>query len=169
MKKSTALTILLLASGLAYGSQNPADVIFNYYEALNTGDYKKAYSYLSQERKSVIKENEYIRFHEKSPYKEVYEQFIKYELLEENILKNSAVIKLKTTMPAQSTILPIFYSASYLPINTLEDKKELAKFVRKRIIELEKNGSIQYEHGDVVVTMVKENGEWKLAKNEDPE
>lgn len=169
MKKSIALIIILLVSGLTYASEHPSEIIFKYYEALNIGNYKKAYSFLSHERKSLINENEYIIFHEKSPYKEVYEQFITYELLEKVVLKDSAVIKLKTTMPAQSVILPIFYSASHLAINTIEGKKELAEFVNKKLIKMEKNGSILYEYGDVVVTMVKENGEWKLAKNKAPE
>lgn len=169
MKKTITLLMILVVSGLAYASNNPSDIIFNYYDALNIGDYKKAYSYLSQERKSVIKENEYVSFHKKAPYKEVYDQFIKYELIKEAILEDTAILELKTKIPAQSIILPIFYSASYMETDTRAGKEELSKFVKKRLKEMGKDVTILYVYGDIVVNMVKENGEWKLAKNKDPQ
>lgn len=164
MKKTITLILLLFISNLTYADSSPSETIFNYYKALNNSEYKKGYGYISNERKEAITEEEFVNHHEKSPYKEVYAQLIEYKLIKEKVSNKTAIVKLTLKTPSFSVVMPILMSASHLAINALEGKEELSKFLKKQLEELKKRETIPYEKREISVNMIKENGEWKLAK-----
>lgn len=164
MKQSILFIFLSLILGCAHEVNRPSDVVFKYYEALNTSDYKQAYSYLSSEQKSQLKELEYINHHIKAPYKEAFARLIEYELIEEITNKNKATVKLKARLPDFTTMLVLSKSASHLAILNTEGNEKLFAFFKNQLKDLEQNKSVTYDYNDILINMDKENNEWKLSK-----
>jgi hypothetical protein len=160
------IVLIFLTPLLGYASptKQPSNYVYKYYAALDASDYKKAYSYLSNERKGVISEEEYIDYHLKHPYKNAFSQLIKYEVINENINGNKAIVKLKAKIPDDITKLILMKSASHLAVLALEGKDQLVLFFKRQFNELEAQKSVTYKYSEITINMIKENNQWKLAK-----
>ena len=153
-----------VSSGCVHSVKQPSDTLFEYYEALNAGDYSLAYAFLAKADKSAVTELEYVDHHVNNPYQESFARLIEHTLVNEIITSGIAVVNVKTKHPNQEVILPIIMFASFQGTSTLEGKEKLHQFIDKKLEVLKREGSIDYVYGDITVNMVMENNEWKLTK-----
>ena len=156
--------LISVSSGCAHSVKQPSDTLFEYYEALNSGDYSLAYDFLASADKRAVTESEYVDHHVNNPYQESFARLIEHTLVSEIITSDIAVVNVKTKHPNQEVILPIIMFSSFQATSALEGKEKLHQFIDKKLELMKKDGSIDYVYGDITVNMVMENNEWKLTK-----
>lgn len=163
-QKICVLICISIFSGCTTTKKLPHDYIFEYYEALDTNDYKKAYGYMSHDGQEEISEKNYINYHLKRPYREALNRLIEYELINENINGDKAIVIINAKRPDGMTRLILMKSASHLSVLTLEGKDQLKEFFKKQIKIMEAKKSVKYQQSKITINLIKENNEWKLTK-----
>jgi len=161
---TAVLIFITIFSGCATTQKPPHNYIYEYYEALNTNNYKKAYSYISNEVQETISEKDYINYHLKRPYKEALHKLIDYELINENIIGDKAIVSINAKIPDEITRLILMKSASHLSVLTLEGKEQVEAFFKNQLKKMEEKKSMTYQQTNITINLVKENNEWKLTK-----
>lgn len=130
----------------------PGEVCLKFNEALAKGNRNEAYSLLSAESKKAVNYKEYIA-EKRSPFEDYFFEQTKFELVDIQIDKNRAIVKVKITVP-DPTFLQMYFS------EMAEEGKTEVEIVAA--LKQEPENTILMVSEENMQRLVREYGEWKV-------
>lgn len=150
--------LVVLSCGTCFADDEKAAVTvaaYKYYAAIMAADLPAVQQYTTAEF--------YVAKIGKEPKPKRYWEIVKavgdktsYTMAAVQMSGETAIVKLAVTAPARASLRELWYK-----VGTEDEQEQIAAY-----IELIKAGAAELEQAEVVLTLVKENGLWKVNQHE---
>ncbi len=156
--------VLIVLIGCGQPGANPERVASVYLDAYYTGNYEEAYQYLSEKDKAVMSLRQYRseQTEEMGLIPQLMSSRISYEIRNITVVDNKAEAEVRITLPDFGTIVMDILGSAFMSAFRDEiDEDEIEKMLEE---ELE-GEDIPMTTTSETLTLIKEDGEWKVFLN----